>query len=192
PFPSAQRAFYGAQSGRGTARICRRHDDRGAGDPGGLASRPGFAPRRRRVRARLVDGGSPRECLEQALVRARRAGTQCLGTDSLGTLFLFLLAVGFERGATLNWTPRSIFAVSYLAVLGTALAFAGLFWLIPRVPVSVIGTIPLTDTVIAIALGVVILSERLSARAIVGTLMILGGVGMTVSRSGVRRGPAAP
>jgi drug/metabolite transporter (DMT)-like permease len=114
------------------------------------------------------------------------------GQTLSGTLFLVLLAVGFERGAQLNWTPRSVFAVSYLAVLGTALAFAGLFWLIPRVPVSVIGTIPLTDTVIAIALGAVILGERLSVRAILGTLLILFGVALTVWRSPGRRDAVAP
>ncbi|HEY6928655.1 MAG TPA: DMT family transporter, partial [Thermoanaerobaculia bacterium] len=106
------------------------------------------------------------------------------GQTLSGTLFLFLLAVGFERGLPLHWTSRSVFAVSYLAVFGTALAFAGLFWLIPRVPVSVIGTIPLTDTVIAIALGAAVLAERLSARAILGTMLILVGVALTVSRSG--------
>jgi len=113
------------------------------------------------------------------------------GQTLSGTLFLFLLAVGFERGAHLHWTPRSVFAVSYLAVFGTALAFAGLFWLIPRVPVAVIGTIPLSDTVIAIALGAAILAERLSARAIFGTLLILIGVALAVSPSSERRAAAA-
>jgi drug/metabolite transporter (DMT)-like permease len=112
------------------------------------------------------------------------------GQTLSGALFLFLLAVGFERGAHLHWTPRSVFAVSYLAVFGTALAFAGLFWLIPRVPVAVIGTIPLSDTVIAIALGAVILGERLSARAIFGTLLILVGVALAVSPSSERRAVA--
>lgn len=94
----------------------------------------------------------------------------------VGSAFLWALALVFERAAALRWTPASVLALSYLAVFGTALAFAGLFWLLPRVPVAVIGTIPLTDTVVAVLLGAAILGERLSARALAGGLLILIGV----------------
>ena len=40
------------------------------------------------------------------------------------------------------------------------MTFAALFWLIPRVPVAVVGTIPLSDTAIAVVLGVAILGRR--------------------------------
>ena len=105
------------------------------------------------------------------------------GQTLSGATFLAVLALLFERGARLNWSLRAVLSLSYLALFGTAIAFAGLFWLIPRVPVSVIGTIPLADTVIAAALGAAVLGERLSLRAILGTLLILGGVGLTVSQS---------
>jgi drug/metabolite transporter (DMT)-like permease len=109
------------------------------------------------------------------------------GQTLSGAAFLAVLALLFERGAQLRWSLRAVLSLSYLALFGTALAFAGLFWLIPRVPVSVIGTIPLADTVIAAALGAVVLGERLSPRALFGTLLILGGVGLTVSQSPSRR-----
>jgi drug/metabolite transporter (DMT)-like permease len=67
-------------------------------------------------------------------------------------------------------------AVVYLAVIGTALPFVGLFWLIRRVPVAIIGTIPVVDTVIAILLGSLVLHEALSPRVLVGGVLILGGV----------------
>lgn len=95
---------------------------------------------------------------------------------SVGTAFLAALALSFEKGAPLRWTESSVFALFYLAVCGTALAFAALFWLIPRVPVAVIGTIPLSDTVIAVLLGARVLGERLSFRVLAGGVLILGGV----------------
>ena len=74
-----------------------------------------------------------------------------------------------------------------LAVFGTALTFAGLFWLIPRVPVAVIGTIPLVDTFLAVLLGSLVLGERLSARVFAGGFLILVGVVLAASP---RREPA--
>jgi drug/metabolite transporter (DMT)-like permease len=93
-----------------------------------------------------------------------------------GSSFLLVLAVGFERGAALHWTPMSVGALLYLAILGTALPFAGLFWLLHRVPVAVIGTIPVVDTVIAAALGSLILGETFTPRVLAGAALILVAV----------------
>jgi drug/metabolite transporter (DMT)-like permease len=103
------------------------------------------------------------------------------GQTLVGALFLGLLAAVFEWGAPLRWTAHSASALAYTALFGTALAFAGLFWLIPRVPVAVIGTIPLTDTVIAVLLGAAVLGERLSGRELAGGALILVGVVLVVS-----------
>jgi drug/metabolite transporter (DMT)-like permease len=102
------------------------------------------------------------------------------GQTLVGSAFLWMLALLFERGAPLSWTVSSVAALLYLSLFGTALAFAGLFWLLPRVPVAVIGTIPLTDTVVAVLLGAAILGETLSARVLAGGLLILVGVLLTV------------
>ncbi len=93
-----------------------------------------------------------------------------------GAALLLALAAGFERGAALRWTPSSVGALLYLAIFGTALPFAGLFWLLHRVPVSVIGTIPIVDTVLAVLLGSLILGETLSPRVLAGGALILVAV----------------
>jgi drug/metabolite transporter (DMT)-like permease len=115
------------------------------------------------------------------------------GQTLVGASFLFLLAVIFERGTPMRWTGGSLFALSYLALFGTAMSFAGLFWLIPRVPVAVIGTIPLVDTVVAVVLGAAILGETLSARVLGGGALILLGVLLAASarRSAGMSGVAA-
>jgi drug/metabolite transporter (DMT)-like permease len=75
-----------------------------------------------------------------------------------------------------RWTPAAIGSLAYLAIFGTAITFAGLFWLIKRVPISVVSTIPLVDTFIAVLLGALVLGERLPARALAGGALILLGV----------------
>jgi drug/metabolite transporter (DMT)-like permease len=98
------------------------------------------------------------------------------GQTLVGSIFLCALAVLFERGAPIHWTLASVSALLYLTVFGTALTFVGLFWLIPRVPVAVVGTIPLVDTIVAVLLGALILGETLSPRVFAGAVLILGGV----------------
>jgi drug/metabolite transporter (DMT)-like permease len=99
-----------------------------------------------------------------------------------GSALLLALAAGFERGAVLRWTPNAVGALVYLALFGTALPFAGLFWLLHRVPVSVIGTIPIVDTVLAVALGSLILGESLSPRVLAGAALILVAVLLAAGR----------
>jgi drug/metabolite transporter (DMT)-like permease len=99
----------------------------------------------------------------------------------VGAGFLWILASLRERSAPLHWNASSIFALVYLALFCTAMTFAGLFWLIPRVPVAVVGTIPLGETLIAVGLGAAVLDEKLSARVLAGGLLILAAV-MGVAR----------
>lgn len=105
------------------------------------------------------------------------------GQTVVGSTMLIVLALLFERGAVARWTPAATGSLVYLALFGTALPFAGLFWLLPRVPVAVVGTIPVVDTVIAVALGAIVLGERLSWRLFVGGLLILAAV-LLVARAG--------
>ena len=98
------------------------------------------------------------------------------GQTLTGSSALLLAAAAFERGAPSRWTPSAIGAVLYLAIIGTALPFVGLFWLLRRVPVAVIGTIPVVDTVIAVVLGNLVLGETVSRRILGGGALILVGV----------------
>jgi drug/metabolite transporter (DMT)-like permease len=99
----------------------------------------------------------------------------------VGSAFLLSMAAVFERGSAARWTSSAVLSLVYLAVPGTALAFAALFWLIPRVPVSVVGSIPLVDTVVAVLLGRIVRAERLSGHALAGGALILVGVFFAVT-----------
>jgi drug/metabolite transporter (DMT)-like permease len=103
------------------------------------------------------------------------------GQTLVGGSFLLAVAALLERGAPARWTAPAIFCLAYLAVFGTALTFAGLFWLIPRVPVSVVGSIPLVDTLVAVLLGRIVLGERLSGHVLGGGALIFAGVFLSVT-----------
>jgi len=95
-----------------------------------------------------------------------------------GALLLVALAASLERGRPASFTPPAIFALLYLAVLGTAVTYLFLFWLIPRVPLAVIGAIPLLDTTVAVILGTLVLGEPLGWPLLGGGALVLGGAAL--------------
>ena len=98
------------------------------------------------------------------------------GQTLAGSVVLFAAALAFERGKPAHWSAASVGALVYLAIPGTVLTFVALYWLVKRVPMSVIGTIPLVDTVIAVILGAIVLGEALPLRVFAGGALIVAGV----------------
>lgn len=91
----------------------------------------------------------------------------------VGAVILLALSGVVEGGAVAHWNVRSISAVLYLAVVGTAVAFFALFWMLPHVHVTAIGAIPLIDTTLAVGLGAAVLREPLTWRFIAGAGLVL-------------------
>jgi drug/metabolite transporter (DMT)-like permease len=100
-----------------------------------------------------------------------------------GALLLVLLSLTLERGLPFSFTPRAMLAIAWLAVLGTAITYLFLFWLIPRVPMSAIGAIPLLDTLVAVALGAVVLHEPLGWPLLAGGALVLTGAALANQKS---------
>jgi drug/metabolite transporter (DMT)-like permease len=92
-----------------------------------------------------------------------------------GALLLVVLAGALETGRGVSFTPRAAIAVAYLAVFGTVVTYLLFFWLLPRMPMSAIGAIPLLDTSIAIALGVIVLHEKPGWPLLAGGALVLSG-----------------
>jgi drug/metabolite transporter (DMT)-like permease len=104
-----------------------------------------------------------------------------------GVLLLFHLALGQNQSP--HWTARAIAALLYLAIPGTVVTFLALFWLYPRLPMALIGAIPLIDTVVALVLGAAILGETVDWRLSVGGALVLSGAALA---SRIRVGAAEP
>ncbi len=98
-----------------------------------------------------------------------------------GWIPLVALAVVVD-GSPLHypWTARGVFALLYLALVGSALAFVLLYWLIQRMQVTRTMLIPLVSTLFAVALGIVVLGEAFSVRVVIGGIGVLGGLVMAV------------
>lgn len=86
-----------------------------------------------------------------------------------------------------NWTVQAWIAVLYLAILGSAMTFWLLNWLIKHVEVTITNLIPLGSTLVTVVLGKWFLDESLRLQTFFGGAMIL--VGMLISTKRRRRPP---
>lgn len=106
-----------------------------------------------------------------------------------------LLAVGAVRGELAAVDPsgfsrESLLAVLYLILFGSLIAFSAYIWLLNHVSISVVSTSAYVNPVVAVALGMVFLSEPLTPRTVLAATIIIGAVvAMVTGRS---RGASAP
>ena len=70
------------------------------------------------------------------------------------------------------------FCLLYLAVIGSALTFLLLYWLLPRMPVNNLQTISLITPPGAVAFGWLLGGETFSLWSLVGGALVLAGVWM--------------
>ncbi len=104
-----------------------------------------------------------------------------------------LLVTGFiVEGNPLHfhWSGLSIFCLLYLAVIGSALTFLLLYWLLPRMTVANLQAISLITPPGAVALGWAIGGEKFSLWSLLGASFVLAGVWM-IFRKGKARVRAA-
>jgi drug/metabolite transporter (DMT)-like permease len=97
-----------------------------------------------------------------------------------------LLVTGFvTEGNPLgfHWSTTAIFCLLYLAIIGSALTFLLLYWLLPRMTVTNLQTISLITPPGAVMLGWLAGGEKFPAWSLVGAAFVLAGVWMIFRKS---------
>jgi drug/metabolite transporter (DMT)-like permease len=92
-----------------------------------------------------------------------------------------LLLLGFVmdgNSARFHWTPTSVFCLLYLAVIGSALTFLLLYWLLPRLTVAQLQSISLITPPGAVMLGWWLGGETFPLSSLLGAGFVLAGVWM--------------
>jgi drug/metabolite transporter (DMT)-like permease len=121
------------------------------------------------------------------LVKARGGGidlaTLVLGQMVCGLIPLLIVGVTTEGNPfKLQWTPMALISLSYLALVGTVIAFLLYYWLVRRIKVTNTMLIPLVTPFIAVILGMLVLHESLTWRIVGGGAGIMAGIGLIVTR----------
>jgi drug/metabolite transporter (DMT)-like permease len=81
-----------------------------------------------------------------------------------------------------GWSSRSIFGLVYLILVGSVVGYTAYAWLLANAPIAQVSTYAYVNPVIAIALGVIVLDEAVTARIVAGAVLILIAVAIVVRR----------
>jgi drug/metabolite transporter (DMT)-like permease len=94
-----------------------------------------------------------------------------------GIIPLIVLGLALEGSPVrFRWSTMSIFCLLYLAVIGSALTFLLLYWLLPRMTVTNLQTISLITPPGAVVLGLFLGGEAFSTGSLIGTGFVLAGL----------------
>ncbi|MFN2541148.1 MAG: DMT family transporter [Chthoniobacterales bacterium] len=94
-----------------------------------------------------------------------------------GIIPLIVLGLAFEGSpARFRWSAMAIFCLLYLAVIGSALTFLLLYWLLPRMTVTNLQTISLITPPGAVMLGWLLGGEIFSPASLLGAGFVLAGI----------------
>jgi drug/metabolite transporter (DMT)-like permease len=98
-----------------------------------------------------------------------------------------VLALVLERPFATVVRPDTVISVLWLGILGSGLAYLAFFRLLGRWGATRTSLVAYLLPVVGIALGVLVLSEQMDARILLGTVLVIGGVALVNSRFGQRR-----
>ncbi len=97
------------------------------------------------------------------------------------------IAIAFEHPWTATPDTEAIFAILWLGILGSGLAYLAVFRLFAHWGATRTTTVAYVIPVVGILLGYLVLSEPIDARIIVGTILVAAGIFLVNSRFGRRR-----
>ena len=113
-------------------------------------------------------------------MRRRKPSTPPLMAAAMQSLVAGVLLgfIGFSAGEAGRWvwTGNATYALLYLIVFGSCLAYAAYIWLLHEVSPTALGTYAYVNPVVAVLLGGWLLGETLNAIQIAGMLVVLVGV----------------
>ena len=110
----------------------------------------------------------------------RHHSTDVIGMATLQMMFggILMTVVATLRGewSQLSFTPSTLGALAYLAVLGSVVAFVAYSYALKHLPISVVSLYTYVNPVIAVALGALLLSEPFGARQMMAAGVIALGM----------------
>ena len=111
---------------------------------------------------------------------ATQATAMQLTAGAVWTLLASALHGDFSRFALSQLTTRSVLALLFLVLCGTVLAFASFTWLMRVASPAAVSSYAFVNPMVALALGVLVGDDVLTARVAVSALLVVGAVVLTM------------
>jgi drug/metabolite transporter (DMT)-like permease len=113
-----------------------------------------------------------------------------------GSMLVCAVATGFlalllERGRPLRLDTPAVLSVLYLSLFGTAVTFTLYFWLLRHMPATHLSLTSYVIPVVAVIVGAIVFDEAITARLLLGGVLVVAGTALTTGRRfGSRAGDA--
>ena len=88
------------------------------------------------------------------------------------------VALVFERDAPIVLDTRSLGALVYLAVLGSAVTFTIYYWMLSHVAATRVALVAYTIPIVAVVVGALVFAEPVRPRLVAGGVLVLAGVAL--------------
>jgi drug/metabolite transporter (DMT)-like permease len=109
-----------------------------------------------------------------------------------GGLMLIVMGFAFGEDFTFDYPAKTWWALAYLVLIGSVVAFTAYVWLVANAPISLVATYAYVNPVIAVFLGWLLLDEHVSAPIIAGGLVVVLAVAVVITSERPRRADANP
>jgi drug/metabolite transporter (DMT)-like permease len=93
-----------------------------------------------------------------------------------GGMFLLIGSPIFDDYSTLNWTSSALWALGYLIIFGSVIAFACFSYALKKLPVTIVSLYAYINPIVAVLLGSLILNEKFNLRIAVAMLVTVAGI----------------
>jgi drug/metabolite transporter (DMT)-like permease len=121
-------------------------------------------------------------CLSQVLTKKANNDLNVDALEqTLGALFLSLPGLLicwwiFDGSAPIDASSDSLWALLYLAIIGSLVGFVAYYYLLSKVSVAVVSVIPLITPVLSLILGGTMNDEKITENIVAGCLLIVCGL----------------
>lgn len=104
-----------------------------------------------------------------------------------GGIILSVIAASLERGQTVTFSVASVSLLIYFVLMNTCLAFTLFFWLLKHTEATIVSLTAFLNPIVAVLLGAIVLSERLSWPIALGLPLVGLGLFMVQKPTHPRR-----
>jgi drug/metabolite transporter (DMT)-like permease len=110
-----------------------------------------------------------------------------------GAALIVVATLGGEHPGALteHASADSLVALLYLALIGSVLAFSAYVWLLQHAPISRVTTYAYVNPVVAVALGALVLGERITGVTLAGGAIVVVAVAVVIRSETPQRGRAS-
>ena len=104
-----------------------------------------------------------------------------------GAILLFLSAVHGDLRPLPQISTSAAFALTYLIVCGSLIAYTAYVWLLARIPATRVASHAYVNPLVAVSLGYFVAGEELTARMLTGALIVVGSVFLILTSRATRQ-----